>query len=536
MKKMTKRTLALAMSTGMLLSNSVWAADTDADPYGAMPETVTLHVGRSEDANASYLSGQDSLNNYLVDYIKEQLNVDFVYDFSVASDYSTKVSMAIASGSIPDIMFVTASQLRELVAADAVEDMTAVYETYASDNLKAAYDTTDGISFENATFDGKLMAMPSISPGADAIPILFVRGDWMDELGLDEPKTVEDITNIVKAFKEKYGDSNSLVMSQNIVSENGNNTYGMDALFALYGAYPKHWVTDADGNLVYGSNTDEAKTALAEIRKLVEDGTIDASFTVRDSDQCAELVTSGQAGIFFGAWWNMSWPLNNMVEEDPNIYWNAYIAPLTDDGTYNTATLCPSSSFMVIKAGASEEVKEAAVKVMNYQFDIDQDQGESLKSNPSDPYSWTSMPFSILLSTYTYKETKAEKVLKAAAGELDESELTGEAAQWYESYQAAEKDVAAAAADNDLSGWAYVRGCKPLVEGADIMNKVFDATYAKTESMDSKWATLEKLEDEFYLQYLNGEATDDDFDAYVQQWNDLGGADITAELAEMMVE
>ena len=88
MKKMTKRTLALAMSTGMLLSNSVWAADTDADPYGAMPETVTLHVGRSEDANASYLSGQDSLNNYLVDYIKEQLNVDFVYDFSVASDYS----------------------------------------------------------------------------------------------------------------------------------------------------------------------------------------------------------------------------------------------------------------------------------------------------------------------------------------------------------------------------------------------------------------------------------------------------------------
>ena len=29
--------------------------------------------------------------------------------------------------------------------------------------------------------------------------------------------------------------------------------------------------------------------------------------------------------------------------------------------------------------------------------------------------------------------------------------------------------VAAAAADNDLSGWAYVRGCKPLVEGADII-------------------------------------------------------------------
>ena len=88
MKKMTKRTLALAMSAGMLLSNSVWAADADPDPYGAMPETVTLHVGRSEDANASYLSGQDSLNNYLVDYIKEQLNVDFVYDGNCIWKYS----------------------------------------------------------------------------------------------------------------------------------------------------------------------------------------------------------------------------------------------------------------------------------------------------------------------------------------------------------------------------------------------------------------------------------------------------------------
>lgn len=45
MKKMTKRTLAFAMSAGMLLSNGVWAAETDSDPYGAMSETVTLHVG-----------------------------------------------------------------------------------------------------------------------------------------------------------------------------------------------------------------------------------------------------------------------------------------------------------------------------------------------------------------------------------------------------------------------------------------------------------------------------------------------------------
>ena len=532
MVKSTKRILSLGLGLALLSSSAAFAAEVD--PYGPLPETVTIHVGRSEDANASYLPGQDSYNNYLVNYIKESLNVDFVYDFSVASDYETKVSMAIASGDIPDVMFVTAAQLRELAMAGVLEDMTEAYETYASDNLKAAYETTDGISFSNATFDGKLLAMPGISPGADGYPILFVRGDWMEELNLEAPKSLEDIVSIVKAFQENYGENNKLVVSQNIVTDGGNNTYGIDALFNLYGAYPKHWVTDADGNLVYGSNTEETKTALQEIRKLVEEGIIDASFTVRDSDQCAELVTSGQSGIFFGAWWNMSWPLNNMVEEDPTVRWNAYLAPLTDEGMYNTAMLNPSSSYLVLKAGASEEMKEAVIKVMNYQFDIDQDQGVSLKEDPSDPYSWTAMPFSLLLSTYTDKEGKAEGALKAFAGEIDPETLTGESAQWYESYAQCETDLEAAIAGNNLAGWAYVRGCQPLVEGADIMNKVYNATYAKTDTMDSKWATLEKLEDEFFLQYLNGDVEIEKFDEYVSQWNDLGGAEITEELAALI--
>lgn len=503
----------------------------EVDPYGPVSEPVTLHIGRSEDTSVSYLDGQDSSNNYLVNYISEQLGIEFVYDFSVASDtYETKVSMAITSGEMPDVMTVNESQLRQLVAAGAVEDMTDAYNTYASDNLKAAYDTTNGISFGNVTFDGKIMAMPNISPGADGIPMLFVRGDWMEELGLEAPETLDDIVNIVNVFREEKGATNGLVVSSNIVSDGGNNAYGIDALFAMYDSYPKHFVTDADGNIVYGSNTEETRTALQEIRKLVESGVIDSSFVVRDSTTCEEIVTSGQAGIFFGAWWNLNWPLNNMLADDPSIYWNCYLAPLTEDGVYNTSMISPSSSYLVVKAGSSEAIKEAVIKTMNYQFDIDQDQGVSQKSDPSDPYSWTMMPFSLLLSRYDDKEAKALAALAVINGEADESSLSGEALQWYESYVAAEEDVAAANAANNVAGWAYVRAAGLLGEEEDNMNQVFDASYSQTESMDSKWATLEKLEDETFLKILNGEAGIEAFDEYVEQWNSLGGTDILAEL------
>lgn len=507
------------------------AVSEEVDPYGPVSEEVTRHVGRSEDTGATYLDGQDSSNNYLVNYISEKLGVKYEYDFSVPSDtYETKVSMAITSGEFPDVMVVNESQLRQLVAAGAVEDMTDAYNKYASDNLKAAYDTTKGISFASATFDGKLMGMPNISPGADGVPMLFVRGDWMEELNLEAPKSIEDIVNIVEKFKAEKGTTNGLVVSSKIVNKGGNNTYGIDALFARYNSYPKHFITDADGKIVYGSNTAETKKALQEIRKLVESGVIDSSFVVRDSSTCEELITSGQAGVFFGAWWNMSWPLNNMIADDPSVFWNCYLAPLADDGKYNTAMISPSGSYLVVKAGSSEAVKEAAIKTMNYQFDIDQDQGVSLKAEPTDPYSWTTMPFSILLSRYDDKEGKALAALAVVNGEKEESELSGEALQWYESYQAATEDVKAAEEANNLAGWAYVRSAGLLGQEAGNMNQVFDASYSRTETMDSKWATLEKLEDETFLKILNGEASIDAFDEYVEQWNALGGSDIIAEL------
>lgn len=510
------------------------AVPEEADPYSPLSEKLTLHVGRSENSNAEYLPGENSADNYLVRYISEKLNVEYVQDFSVDSgSYDTKASMAIASGTIPDVMVVNGSQLRQLAMAEAVEDMSGAFNKFASDHLKAAYETTDGISFDNATFDGKLLGMPNISPGADGIPMLFLRGDWMEALGLEAPETVEDIAAIVKAFKENYNTTSNLVVSQKIVSDGGNNTYGIDALFALYDSYPKHWIDDGQGNLVYGSNTPETKEALAEIRKLVENGVIDTSFIVRDSDQCAELITSGQAGAFFGAWWNMSWPLNNMLEEDSSVYWNAYLAPLGENGKYNTSVISPSSNYLVVKKGAPEAVKEAVIKTMNYQFDIDQDQGKSLKANPEDPYSWTSMPLSLLLSTYDDKEVKAQNVMAVINGKMEASELTGEAKQWYESYKEATEDLERAIAEKNLSGWAYVRTGNLLAENEDLMNKVIPLTWARTDTMDSKWATLTKLEDETFLQILNGDLPIDAFDRYVEKWNSLGGSQITAELAEI---
>lgn len=41
---------------------------------------------------------------------------------------------------------------------------------------------------------------------------------------------------------------------------------------ACFGAYPKQWIMNDDGEIVYGSVTDEAKEALSYINSLYNQG------------------------------------------------------------------------------------------------------------------------------------------------------------------------------------------------------------------------------------------------------------------------
>ena len=513
----------------------------DADPFGPVSEPVTLHVGRGDSSSTTYPDGQTSTDNFYIDFFEETLNVNYEFDFAVdGSNYETKVSMAIASGDMPDVMVVTEAQLRQLVNAGAVEDLTDAYEKYVSDGLRESYETVREQTLGSASFNGRLMAMPGISAGSDGIPMLFIRGDWMEELGLEAPESLEDIINIAQTFKEKNPGgrvTDGILADSTVVSAGGNNSYGVDALFALYHSYPKFWTTDETGELVYGSITEETKTALSEIRKLMESGIIDASFTVRDDEICNEMVSSGQAGVFFGAWWNLSWPLLNITQTEPEVYWNVYLAPLTEDGKYNTHMISPTNSYVVLKAGATEAMKEAVIKTINWINYNNEGPERVIRqwAGLSDEVSvaWNMAPFTMLVSRYNDKEVKAQQVMDVVNGVKGLDEIGEEAADWYNSYKLVEENgLAEAVGDNRANGWAYTISSYLIQSSENIINKVYGATYAKTDTMNRKWATLEKLEDETFLQILSGEADIDAFDDFVEKWKSLGGDEITAELKE----
>ena len=60
-----------------------------------------------------------------------------------------------------------------------------------------------------------------------------------------------------------------------------STSYSVDSVFEMFGAYPQQWIKNADGEIVYGSLTEETKEALGYLRELYKQGILDPDFALR---------------------------------------------------------------------------------------------------------------------------------------------------------------------------------------------------------------------------------------------------------------
>ncbi|QGQ97751.1 hypothetical protein EHS13_24115 [Paenibacillus psychroresistens] len=504
-----------------------------ADPYAPMKDTVTITIAKEAAAAPKLGKGSTVEDNDLTKYISKKLNIKYVDAWqatNVQDAYRQKVSIALASNEIPDTLVVDKQQLVQMVNAGLLEDLTAAYTNYASPDLKASYDSTGGYSLKSATFDGKLMGIPNVSPGADGVNLLWLRQDWMDELGLKGPQTLDDINAIIETFKSKKGALGLLGNSGQIVNVGGNSIYGFDSIFSSFGAFPQLWYKNDQGEVVYGSVQPEVKTALAKLSEMYKAGLIDKEFAIKKTQQSDEAVASGKAGVLFGPWW-ISYLFGDSMKQDPKANWVPYAAPIGKDGKMNTHMMAPSVNYLVVKKGFKNP--EAVVKTVNVQHDIDQMNLDQMKKDGiivNDPeYQWQLMPFSILLSNYDDKEKKAIAVQSVIDGKTTADTLKGESVQIYQAYVNEKANP-----KKDFYAWAQktanLDGASKL-EGDNITKKI-GVFYDQTDTMRTKWVNLKKLEDEAYLKIILGSASVDTFDTFVSKWKQQGGDQITKEVIE----
>lgn len=167
--------------------------------------------------------------------------------------------------------------------ADYAPDLMAYLEANPEDDKQIRTD------------DGNYYAFPFIRED-DAMAASYgpmVRGDWLEDLGLDIPKTFEELEALLIAFRDEkgatspysleYGTNNNILFSS-----------GTSAGFQL----------DENGKVEYGPMTEEYRFYLQTMHDWYAEGLLDQDFATVDRAQLDSKITTGQTGMTVG--WNGS--------------------------------------------------------------------------------------------------------------------------------------------------------------------------------------------------------------------------------------
>ena len=516
-------------------------------PFSKYAETVTVHLGGSMNPNAKILDGMSYEDNAYTRFLKDDLNIEVVYDWiASSSDYDEKMNLCIGSGTIPEMMNVNATQYRALLKYDMIQPLDQYFEDYASDKLKGFVESGGEELKKCITNDkGEMMAIPAPSMMVGEMNEMWIRQDWLDNLGLEAPRTWDEMATVAEAFVTQDPDGNGEADTigilgpgnSNHINDIGDNQFGLDPLFHSFQSYPQYWLQDEDGTVKYGSIQPETRTALEKIQKLYTDKLIDPEMLVRSN--CQEAVLSGKVGIFFGPWWSGYTVGDAILAGEAD--WRAYFTPLSEDGNYYTHMPDPTSKYVVVSKSCKNP--EAAFKMINYLVANEQqwtDDGiTSSEMSCADFY-----PLWNGYDNADEIEVSCETLEKYLAGEItmddvdfsqhkllksDMEAVTKLKKEPYDDFSLDKWNL-----DSDLAKTNLPRLVSLLVGAAPYVHDkyvpVYNAYSGQTETMQAKWANLKKMEEETFAKIIMGKADISEFDTFVENWKNQGGDQILKEI------
>lgn len=511
-------------------ANGVW------DPYTPYEETVTFTKCRSKPTwDEGYTNGDTITNNPYTRLMEEKLNIKTEIAWETDSNtFNQKVSLAIASGDIPDMMVVDRRIYKQLVQNDLIQEMGEAYEKCISPFLRDQYDSYGDRIFEEATYDGKLMGIPGTQIYGQNFSVLWVRTDYLEKVNMEMPKTMEDVRKVAKAFIENdvSGTGNTMGISLSEKVYDKGRAFNADTCFFTDKAYPGWWIPGEDGKAVYGSTMPEMKTTLQTLRSMYEEGTLDQEFAVRKNEDRTAMVASGQAGMYFGTWWPDG-SMGDSVVNDKDADWAAVVIA-GPDGKLEVPEDDPVNLIVVVRK--EYEHPEAIVKALNISYDAIRGVGDDGKAVYEDilvncpNLGWGSCPIPLQVDSYDAIELLTDD-LKQALEKGDKSAMKVQT-------QSANFDIIMKERENPHADAGIYNTTMARTIGSEAILPSYNgyisvapmAYFGQTETMTSKWANLDKLEREMMVQIIMGEKPMEYFDEFVTQWYALGGQTITDEV------
>ena len=513
------------------------------DPFWKYEPAIEMTFVRAldEDTSGNILPntpGETMEDNRWLDAYSEKLGINITYDWIVSGGYGgdaylQKMKVMLASNNLPDVIPVALPQLKQLSDADMIVDLKPYWDDYSSDVLKEYYTTQGPGILGSSTFDGELKGITSFTDGFNDGIFIWLRADWLRKLGLESPKTMEDLLAVAKAFTTGDPDGNGIDDTYGfaVTKDLHSGVLGLEGFFAGYHAYPNIWVEDGSGQLVYGSTLPEVKTVLQVLAEMYKAGEIDREFAIKDISNVAESLANNKIGIEFGMQWNPMYPLLGSYSNDPEADWTGYPLVSADDRPARSPSKFAMMDNIYYAVNINYEHPEALIKLLNMHVELcwgetgDFDYYYMPRANGSVGV-WK---FSPVYPAPPFKNINAFLALENARKNNTLDQLTGEAAVIQRNIEAFKNG------DASQWGWNKIYGPEGVYRWGVMYQEnnlyMWDKfTGAPTPTMAERMGALTQMENEIFVKIVMGAAPIGDFDTFVEDWYLIGGREITDEV------
>lgn len=193
-------------------------------------------------------------------------------------------------------------------------------------------------------------------------PLVFngnmIRQDWLDELNLEMPKTVQEMEDVLVAFKEKKGCDSAFSFIY------GNYSIMVNSFGVTEGMY-----VDENGKIHYGPIEDEYLDFLTLFNRWMSMGILDPDGFTQNADAFFAKIASERTGLVWGYTGGTLGRIQTMQAENEKMNYQPAPNPVQQAGTVFPVD---QSSYRVNNIGgaisATCKNPEAAARVLDYNF------------------------------------------------------------------------------------------------------------------------------------------------------------------------
>lgn len=376
MKRSMRSMVSLVVSSAFILS--IVSACSSGTTENTNPKTEAVNANKPA-AKISIWTGLNvnaavTVKNYNeilgIQEWQKRTNVNFEFTHPAVGTEAEQLNLLLASNNLPDAFMIVADQfpggLTKAYNDGVIIKLNDLIDKYAP-NLKKVMADNPEVAKQIKADNGDIYALPHLRTGKyKTFGGMMIRQDWLDELGLQAPETIDEWETVLRAFKEKKGAAVPLLIgAQPKLYVFGTTTPNfIEAFGTSYDYFLKN------GSVKYGPMESEYKSFLTTFQKWYKEGLIDQEFATNDSKTFDAKVTSGKAGAFFGyVGSSISKYLPALQQTDPKAKLAAVQFPVLKKGDQpiNTGRSWEWSKTGTVITKANKHPEET-VKAMDYLF------------------------------------------------------------------------------------------------------------------------------------------------------------------------